>query len=360
MIWKVNKDIFTRPSNITAKVIADSISENGDRITTMEIEYPRFITCELNTHSMLCVNSSSSRAIPIDKYIEQIESNMAVPLYWGSKKTGMVAGEEIDNIVEIHAHLGGDWCGGDLKENSWRVGFDGAKILAQSFNESGYHKQIPNRLLEPFVMMKTVVTATEWDNFFHLRLHPNAQPEFIRLAYEMYKARENSTPELLKNGEYHTPYVKHSRDALGNILYHIKDFPISQNNETVVLPTLSLEDAIKTSCACACQVSYRKNDNSQEKVDKVYDMLINDDILHGSAFAHVATPIDYENILTGSGYDYDSALDWLCDNVSGISHINKSGDWWSAQYKGWIQYRKTLPNENCTSFNFEERMKMFT
>lgn len=79
----LQREFFERETNITAKVICDSISEAGQRITTLEIEYPRFILAELNTHKMLEKNSSSSRAIPITRMIEQIESNMAKPLYWG-------------------------------------------------------------------------------------------------------------------------------------------------------------------------------------------------------------------------------------------------------------------------------------
>lgn len=76
-------EFFTRDTNISAKVVCDSISEQGIRLTTFEIEYPCFIHSEVMTHRNLSKNSSSSRAIPITKMLEQIESNMAIPLYWG-------------------------------------------------------------------------------------------------------------------------------------------------------------------------------------------------------------------------------------------------------------------------------------
>lgn len=153
----LNKDFFERKTNITAKVICDSISEQGVRLTTFEIEYPRFIHSELMTHRTLSKNSSSSRAIPIQKMIGQIESNPATPLYWGKTKSGMQADGEID------------------EQNSaiyyWLECLSDVKKQVNRLSNLSLHKQIPNRLLEPFQMMKVVITGTDWDNFFNLRIH---------------------------------------------------------------------------------------------------------------------------------------------------------------------------------------------
>ena len=140
----LTKDFFERNTNITAKVVADSISPSGNRITTFEIEYPRFILAELNTHKMLEKNSSSSRAIPITKMIEQIQNNMALPLYWGSKQAGMQAGAEITNAQDF-GQGAYHWCGAAKDVE--------ARVLV--LDKQGYHKQVVNRLLEPFQMMKT-------------------------------------------------------------------------------------------------------------------------------------------------------------------------------------------------------------
>lgn len=332
----MKKDILTRPSNITAKVICDSISPSGKRITTLEIEYPRFIHCELLTHGMLCVNSSSSRAVPVERMSDQLK---AVPLYWGSKQSGMQAGGEIDAQVFTYQFVDRPYL--DFREVAWQDACDHMEEYANSFQASGYHKQIANRLTEPFQMMKTVVTATEWNNFFNLRLHPMAQPEFIRLAYEMYKEIEGSTPMQLRAGEWHTPYVHKFKSSTGRLIYSDGIHPVNGGRE------LTEEQAVKISCASCAQVSYRKLDQSEDAIERIFNRLINDDILHGSAFAHTAKCMSSG---VGSHPYY-----W----EDGVSHMTKGGELWSGQYKGWIQYRKLLPNENCTSFNFEERMKLF-
>jgi thymidylate synthase ThyX len=80
---------------ISAKIIADSISESeyGDRITTFELEYPRFIHGELMTHRLFSRNAASSRAIPINKMMDQVLTAPAMPVEWGLNKSGMQAEE---------------------------------------------------------------------------------------------------------------------------------------------------------------------------------------------------------------------------------------------------------------------------
>ena len=199
-------EFFKRSTNITAKVVCDSINEQGVRLTTFEIEYPRFILAELNTHRQLSKNSSSSRAIPIKKMLSQIEDNMAVPVYWGKAKSGMQADEEVSKIDEVKSVL------------AWERSFNYSKERVKDMNDIGLHKQVPNRLIEPFQMMKTVITGTDFDNFFNLRLHPDSQPEICMLAYKMYKAMEESDPYELKVGEWHLPYVDKLLDNDGCLL----------------------------------------------------------------------------------------------------------------------------------------------
>ena len=61
-----------------------------------------------------------------------------------------------------------------------------------------------NRLLEPFGFIRVLVTATDWANFFSLRLAPDAQPEIRDLARAMKQAMADSTP--VRTGE-HMPYL---------------------------------------------------------------------------------------------------------------------------------------------------------
>lgn len=357
----LTKEFFERDTNITAKVIADSISPSGNRITTFEIEYPRFILAELNTHKMLEKNSSSSRAIPITKMIEQIQNNMALPLYWGSKQAGMQAGAEITNAQDF-GQGAYQWCGAAKDVE--------ARVLV--LDKQGYHKQVVNRLLEPFQMMKTVITGTDWDNFFNLRIHPDAQPEFCMLAYKMYMAMQESVPMQLKAGEWHLPYVNIGCDDRGGGIYYYvynQDCTGTETDGYQYEQRLTLEEAQRISASCCAQTSYRKSDDSLEKADKIFDMLIKADVLHASPFGHLATPVgpthrewDLETLHSVSLWEEK------CVNVpeipssweKGITHMNRNGVFCSGNLTGFISYRHLIPNNTCYEFDFEERMKLFS
>ena len=139
------------------------------------------------------VITMSSRAIPVQKQIEQVLNNSSMPVFWGKNQSGMSAKEECFNSINDYKNF--EW---------WGLAALSASRFAQEFANSGYHKQIVNRLLEPWQRMKTVLTSTEFDNFFKLRLAPDAQPEIQELAKCMKKAMDESVPEVLKAGEWHT------------------------------------------------------------------------------------------------------------------------------------------------------------
>lgn len=301
--------------------------------------------CELNTHKMLEKNSSSSRAIPIIRMIEQIESNMAIPLYWGKAKSGMQADGEVED-----KHLA-KWV--------WEGAFFNAKLDSiELIDEVGLHKQTVNRLLEPFQMMKTVITGTDWENFFNLRIHPDAQPEFCMLAYKMYQAMQESTPKLLRPGEWHLPFVDCTRDFDGRIQY------VARVDDEYI--ELTLEEAQRISASCTAQTSYRKSDDSLEKADKVFDMLINADVLHASPFGHLATPVA-EEYATYHDYgchrlDYDESINVVHSSKTwqkGITHLNRNGVFCSGNLTGFISYRHLMENNTCYNFDFESRMELF-
>lgn len=345
----LNKEFLSRETNITAKVICDSINEQGIRLTTFEIEYPRFILAELNTHRQLSRNSSSSRAIPIKKMLSQIEDNMAMPVYWGKAKSGMQADGEVDEDSV--------W----WYREKWEFAYDEVSYRVKQLSDlvegkegfmKALHKQIPNRLIEPFQMMKTVITGTDWDNFFNLRLHPDSQPEICMLAYKMYLAMEESKPIKLKVGEWHLPYVNLGWNGKGELCYADEGFDL-----------ITLEEAIKISAASCASVSYRTEGMTLEKADKIFDMLIKAEVVHSSPLEHCATPIvekfeyfDKEDLDTG----YEVNLPLHPDSwEGGITHVNKQGELCSGNLRGWIQYRHLLPNNTCWKFDFDERMKMF-
>lgn len=221
---------------VSAKVVADS-KYRDTRLITLEVELHRFILPEFNTHRMISRNFQSSRAVPVEKMIEQVRNDPAMPVHWGKNQPGMVAKEELS--------------GYDLEKSKeeWKIAALGASIAAQYMHECSAHKQIVNRLLEPFMWTRGVATATEksWNEFFKLRLHKDAQPEIYALSEKIKEAVDSSVPRKLVAGDWHLPYC--------------------------VEEEIKLSDAIQISASCCAQVSYRRLDDSLEKAAKVYDML---------------------------------------------------------------------------------------
>lgn len=307
---------FEGRCGIKATVIADSISPDGIRMTTMEIEYPRFILAELNTHRMLSKNSASSRAIPVKAMHEQIDSNPATPVFWGKNQSGMQAKEELDGVTL------------DYVRNEWGIAMHGALIAAKNMSEVGLHKQIANRVTEPWMMMKTVISGTEWANLWHLRDHDDAQPEFHELARVMRQAYNESEPVELNPGEWHVPYVTTYRSLINNELRY--------SNEAG--EDISYEEALVLSASCCAQVSYRKNDPSQEKAEKIFKQLIESQPCHASPVEHQATPMEewmYEVWTEDPAYL----------RQYGVSHMDTNNTLWSGNLRGWVQHRKLIPNE---------------
>lgn len=277
---------------VSAKIIADSISPCGERLITMEIELHRFILPEFNTHRCLSRNFQSSRAVPIAKLIKQVEEDPATPVHWGKNQSGMVADGELTGY------------GLSLSKDRWREASKTAIGLAYRLNSYGVHKQIVNRLLEPFMWTRGVVTATleGFESFFKLRCHSDAQPEIKALADAMRAAVVSSIPRELEVSDYHLPYV----DDIGD---------------------MSIEEAIKVSTSCTAQVSYRVLDDSLEKALKVYGMLnlpkngvYEDDPPHFSPTEHVAKCVVNANDGSGnfhsySWFQYRKALEVGAENL---------------------------------------------
>lgn len=178
---------------IKSEIINDSIDKNtGNRITTFILQYPRFVHAELMTHRVFSRNAASSRAIPVEKFIEDVKTNPAMPVYWGKNKKGMQATEEVNDISSC--------------ESVWLDARNAAINYAIKLKELGAHKQITNRLLEPWFHIRVLVTSTEYSNFFKLRCHIDAQPEIQDLAYKMLDCYTNSIPKELNAGEWHIPF----------------------------------------------------------------------------------------------------------------------------------------------------------
>lgn len=244
---------------IEAKIVADSISPNGVRLTSFQLKMHRFILSEFNTHRMFSRSSSSSRAIPIKKMLQNVIKNPAYPVFWGKNKNGMQAKEELLGIKL------------SLSKFIWRLASYAAVTFAYIMYNLGLHKQIGNRILEPWMWTNTIVTATEWDNFFLLRNHPDAQPEIRELAIQIQELYDNSHPNFVNYGEWHLPYIV--------------------DNEKEIYP---VEDLIKMSVARCARVSYNKHDGNnttKEEDIKLHDRLLLSFPPHASPAEHQATPI---------------------------------------------------------------------
>lgn len=307
---------------IGAKVICDSVSPQGHRLTTFELRYPKFIHGEAKTHRVLRIgdeggyelmqeagfmndpnlsrNASSSRAIPTHKLLEEVRSDdlRAAPVEWGKNMPGMQAkelliGRELEAVQSI-----------------WRDAAISAAHHAELMLAWGAHKQIVNRMLEPFSHINVVCTATEYENFFGLRLHADAQPEARVLANCMWHARERSIPQLLQPGTWHLPYIlaeEFQAHAEG-------DWPI--------------ERLIRVSVARCARVSYRSFEtgklSTMEEDEKLYDRLVSKQPLHASPAEQQATPDKKSH--KGEPFDWE--------------HPEQHGN-----LVGWRQYRKMLPGE---------------
>lgn len=294
-------------SQIKATIIADSVSAvNGQRITTFELEYPRFIHSELMTHRLFSRNAMSSRAVPIEKMISYVRHDPATPVHWGINQQGMQAKDELQGDEQ------------KVVADLWQEAAQGAAYFASLLSNKGLHKQVVNRILEPFQLMKTVLTATEFDNFFWLRKHEDAQPEIKDLADKMYAAMHENNTATLSSDDWHTPYFGDG--------YWLKDCGVS------------LEDALAISSSCCAQVSYRLLDDSIEKARKVYQRLVESTPVHASPFEHCASPMKEPQ-------QTDKYL-W----EEGMTHMDKEGNMWSGNLKGWIQYRQLIDGNVCNKY----------
>lgn len=176
-------------------VICDSVSHVGVRLTTFMVRFPRFILAEVNTHRMLSRNFESSRAIPVERRIAMVQADPFIPEAFGKNRRGMQASENLDPLQAQQA------------EEVWYDALEAALDSARELATLGVHKQLANRILEPFAWVTGIITATDWDNFFALRCNPQAQPEFRRLAVMMRDCMDASKPKEVGQDGWHLPLV---------------------------------------------------------------------------------------------------------------------------------------------------------
>jgi thymidylate synthase ThyX len=237
---------------------------------------------------MLSKSSSSSRAIPVRAMLEQVRKEPAMPVRWGKNQAGMQAREDVQDAFTLKS------C-----RAVWIKAAEQACQAAETLAAFGIHKQIANRVLEPFQYTSTIITGTEWDNLFELRCHPDAQPEFQELAFAIRHAMTVSEPKQIQAADssdtangWHLPYV-----TLVERLTHF-------NNPELLA---------KVSAARCARVSHLKHDRTMPSVEEdldLYERLAGSRPLHASPLEHVAFPM--------------------------------AGNLWSGNFKGWFQFRKLI------------------
>lgn len=288
---------------ISAKVIADSISPTYKRLTTLQLRYPRFIHAEFMTHRVFSRNASSSRAVPVERMIQDVIDDPAMPLFWGRNQRGMQAVEECNEPVAVFGVGQGTE---HSREKAWLLARDKAVEAARAFANAGYHKQIVNRLLEPWLHINVVVTATEWSNFFSLRLHKDAQPEIQELARCIRAAMADSIPMPLQPGEWHLPYTTDDDVRM-----------LEDSHPQEVLEYLTI-----LSVARCASVSYMTVDGRPMTLDRataIYAKLVSGEVFHASPFEHQATP---DRVPMGG-------MTWCNPELHG-------------NFVGWVQLRKQI------------------
>jgi hypothetical protein len=246
---------------VKVKVIEDSLNpKNNIRLTTLELRFHRFILPEFNTHRVFSRNASSSRAIPINTFLKQVWNNPAEPVHWGANNAGMQSKAELTGFKLWFAKKTWSLTGKLVCGMVW---------LANKVAKP--HKQVFNRLLEPWQYISVIVTATDWDNFFELRNHEDAQPEIRELAIHMFHAMNESVPVTR---EIHLPYVSQEERET----YWIKD----EKNVTLLL---------KISAARCARVSYLTHDGKKPSIEKdivLHDRLVGSKPIHASPTEHQA------------------------------------------------------------------------
>lgn len=268
------------------QILADSISDVGVRLTTVELTYPRFVHAEFMTHRVFSRNSASSRAIPVEKLIQRVIDDPVIPVYWGRNKSGMQAEVELE---------------GEEKEaaiRAWLDARDSAVAQAARLKDMKIHKQLVNRLIEPWMWITVIATGTEFGNFFNLRCHRAAQPEIKRLADMLAEEYFSCQPANIPVGGWHLPLLKEADQQL----------PIEQQKAV--------------SAAKCARVSYLTHAGTRDVSE---DLRLHDDLRragHMSPFEHVAQALGSPE--------------------------------WVGNFRGWSQYRKELENENRPVFDYQK------
>jgi|HigsolmetaAR202D_1030399.scaffolds.fasta_scaffold08593_6 thymidylate synthase ThyX len=300
----------------STKILKDSIGPAGVRLTTWELCYPRFVHAELMTHRVFSRNSASSRAIPVKSMLERIENNPALPVFWGKNQKGMQASEELTGDALVNAQKIWD----RLRRNAC------AGVRELQHPDIDLHKQIANRALEPWMFITVIVSSTSFTNWFRLRHHKDAQPEIRWIAEDMLPKYMASTPEVLKEGEWHLPML--------------------EDREQLIEEGFSLEDLKAISAGRIARVSYLTHDGVRDpKKDIELGLrLATQNPPHMSPLEHVAQAMTKDA--------------WNKHVSDALMKAQRAGlpfnPMMLGNFTAWFQYRKEFQNEHGFDFDLKE------
>lgn len=286
---------------ISAQIVADSISPNGNRLTTFVLVFPRIVLAEFNTHRVFSRNSASSRAIPFEKMLESVKSDPFIPIKWIKEHTGMQGYEyftEEDKIKQI--------------TDSWLETCDCAIDEAKNLNALGVTKQFVNRILEPFMWHTVIVTASDFENFFALRAHEAAEIHIQELAYKMLEEYNKSEAKPLNYGDWHIPFgINFDEERLEANLSEIRYVPQNTISGLDFFTHACLEIATAR-CARVSYLNFEGEDDYKKDIALFNRLSI---MGHWSPFEHCAAAL-------------------------------KPSDISGSNFRGWLQLRKLFNNEN--------------
>jgi len=347
---------------ISAKIVADSLSPQGHRLTTLEVVMPRYILAEFNTHRVLSKNSASSRAIPFIKMVREVQQNPFIPYAWQKDHKGMQGNEYITDAIIAQE------C-----EDIWLQGRDNAVVAAMLLNDDNKQdlavtKQLCNRLLEPFMWHKVLVSGTEWENFFNLRCPQytlySANKEVQTIDFKSWKelckhysveedvsalhklqrnkgqaAIQESVPRQLAEGQWHIPYGEYMNVEQLRLL-RFKHYAGSHNPDNPEA-TESIHNQLdelmcKISVARCARLSYQTlGDNpviDYEKDLELYEVLSKSG--HWSPFEHVARVMTYDEYTTY----VRGRLEMSYGDIENGTEVNG----WCRNFRGFIQQRALI------------------
>ena len=258
----MKNQIYHHPSqpNMQVEVILASKGPDQAPVYTVRMRYPRIIHGEVMTHRMFNRNAGSSRAQPASVTIQKVLTDPFVPWHWTRNQSGMQGFQHLPSDDEIYA------------VQEWLSARDAAMDAAETLSDKdgfNLHKQVFNRLIEPFSWIDVLITATEWDNFLWLRNHEMAEPHLQDLAVLTTQALMDHEDKIvpLDYGEWHTPYVTDEERDI----------------------THGDADLLMLSAARCCRISYKPFGEDQINIGKDlqrFHQLTGGDRIHASPLEH--------------------------------------------------------------------------